>query len=416
MAPTTPTGLYVPLTPTPSTMLLAWDFSTDDTDDPAELLYEVRYGLSTDGPGVNPMLIVPPDTGSCTLRGLLPSTEYSWSVRARNSLNEFSAWAEGPNTTTHAPPTAPTSPTITVQGPNRLRVAWGNGSDNVTPSYALKYLISVGSTNFTPFVRDDLVHNGVTHLDVLPLDGAGTYTASVQTVNAAGDVSVAAVATPVAVPATGTFAGVQSAGATIDSTILVAWDPPTETDADTHVSYKVYRMATSGGTRALLDTVTGLFFIDEDVEAGVTYWYVVRAVFPTGSESSTSPASSVEVSAMVPAGTGPTPDTTAPILGNISPAAGTPILPTASVSFDVTDDSGAFRRVLVAVTIAGRQEVVHDGVRFVGSYVGASTRVATTDGLRFSVRRVGGWSSSPSFSVYAFDASGNEVVDDQGPV
>jgi len=62
--------------------------------------------------------------------------------------------------------------------------------------------------------------------------------------------------------------------------------------------YNVYRGTKFGGPYARInsDLVRGLSFQDQDVKSGTTYYYVIRAVDPNGSES----ANSSEITAEVP--------------------------------------------------------------------------------------------------------------------
>lgn len=105
-----------------------------------------------------------------------------------------------------------------------------------------------------------------------------------------------------------------------------------------------------------------------------------------------------------------TPDTTPPQVGNFDPAVGTEILSSQSISFDVTDDSGAFARIFVAALFAatGQQELIHDGDAFVGFYSPNSSRVPIANGYRYTVTRAGGWESTPTIRVFPIDSSGNE--------
>lgn len=103
-------------------------------------------------------------------------------------------------------------------------------------------------------------------------------------------------------------------------------------------------------------------------------------------------------------------DLVPPISTNIQPPAGTPITASTPVSVDVTDDSGLFRRVLIAVELRGLTELAWDGDQWLGHYAGGdSIRSPITGGFRFVVLRDGGWTSSPTLRVFAFDQGGNEV-------
>lgn len=110
------------------------------------------------------------------------------------------------------------------------------------------------------------------------------------------------------------------------------------------------------------------------------------------------------------------PDNTPPEITNVSPPPGSPIAPGTPISFDVTDDSGSFRRVLVMVgygagPLAGVTELCWDGDAFVGHYAaGTCLRTPITDGFRFTVLRDGtGWPAGPILRAFAFDLSGNEA-------
>jgi hypothetical protein len=103
------------------------------------------------------------------------------------------------------------------------------------------------------------------------------------------------------------------------------------------------------------------------------------------------------------------PDTIAPEVENVSPTEGTPIARTDPIFFDVTDDSGAFRRIIVAADFAdGSSEVVHDGDNFTARYAQTSAREPIAGGFRYRVRRTGGWPYGPSVRAFAYDPSGNE--------
>lgn len=106
-------------------------------------------------------------------------------------------------------------------------------------------------------------------------------------------------------------------------------------------------------------------------------------------------------------------DVTAPVIANISPSPGASIDAGDSIALDVTDDSGAFARVMIVAFFekTGIEEVVHDGSEFRGLYaVSESTRQVIADGYSYSFVRHGGWPSGQvTFRVFAIDSSGNEA-------
>lgn len=104
-------------------------------------------------------------------------------------------------------------------------------------------------------------------------------------------------------------------------------------------------------------------------------------------------------------------DTTAPVVSGVSPAPGSILPATDPVSFDITDDSGAFRRIVVMLTLgeSGITEVVHDGTSFRGLYQLSSLRTPIINGFHFDIYRTGGWTSTPTLQIVGIDRSGNEV-------
>jgi len=101
-------------------------------------------------------------------------------------------------------------------------------------------------------------------------------------------------------------------------------------------------------------------------------------------------------------------DVTPPTIGNFDPAPGSTIESNTPIAFDVTDDQ-ALRRVAIVVTQRDQKLVVHDGDGFSSGFRNYSTRTPTSGGWRYSVRRDGGWLSTPVFEVIAIDTSGNEA-------
>lgn len=108
---------------------------------------------------------------------------------------------------------------------------------------------------------------------------------------------------------------------------------------------------------------------------------------------------------------GPTPDITPPVVSNFNPPSGSSIAAAAGLSFDVTDDSGAFARIFAVARFLtfGVDEVIHDGDAFTARYAQQSSRVPIANGFRYTVYRYGGWQDSPHIRVYPIDGSGNQA-------
>lgn len=127
-----------------------------------------------------------------------------------------------------------------------------------------------------------------------------------------------------------------------------------------------------------------------------TYYLTYRAVDEAGNVSDASATTSiVNTVALSP-----------PAIANLSPAAGAVLTSSSEVSFDVTSAVG-LQAVVIVATIKGIDEVAYNGTAFRGLYSGGSSKVAITDGYRFTLKRAGGWPSVPYFSVIAVDVDGN---------
>jgi fibronectin type 3 domain-containing protein len=78
--------------------------------------------------------------------------------------------------------------------------------------------------------------------------------------------------------------------------VVLQWDASSTSDV---VGYNVYRSTVSGGPYTQLNSsvITDLNYIDENVQAGQTYYYVVTAI---ASDGVTESADSSEARATVP--------------------------------------------------------------------------------------------------------------------
>ena len=105
-------------------------------------------------------------------------------------------------------------------------------------------------------------------------------------------------------------------------------------------------------------------------------------------------------------------DVTPPVVTIVSPTPGTGILRTQPITFDVTDETG-FRRVMVLASFPskGIYEVIHDGDRWGPHYdVSPNARTDIAGGHRFTVLRRGGWPAAPSILPMPIDVGGNEAA------
>ena len=104
-------------------------------------------------------------------------------------------------------------------------------------------------------------------------------------------------------------------------------------------------------------------------------------------------------------------DFTAPQVFDFDPPEETELASDQAVSFSVTDDSGDFHRIIVAVLYdeTGLWEVAYDGDGFAPFYVTRSLRTDIASGFRFTLVRFDGWPAAPSIRVFAIDPSCNEA-------
>jgi len=98
-----------------------------------------------------------------------------------------------------------------------------------------------------------------------------------------------------------------------------------------------------------------------------------------------------------------------PQVTGLTPAPGA-IRAGTAISFNVTDDVG-FAKILVLVEFtSGAYEVIHDGTSFAAAYSALSTRTVISGGFAFSCRRAGGWPSGFTLRTVAIDSSGSEAT------
>jgi len=100
----------------------------------------------------------------------------------------------------------------------------------------------------------------------------------------------------------------------------------------------------------------------------------------------------------------------APVVSNILPTPGSNIQETNILSFDITDDSGQFKRIIIHAYFPTLRikEVVHDG-GFGPTYTDSANIVTViSGGYNYALRRDGGWPSNPTIIPYVIDISGSE--------
>lgn len=100
-----------------------------------------------------------------------------------------------------------------------------------------------------------------------------------------------------------------------------------------------------------------------------------------------------------------------PVVSNVSPPSGQPILPDTPLQFDITDADGFVLIIPMIMLDPYRlpEPVTDNLTAFTPLYV-ASTRVAITDGFRYTLRRKGGWTTQPELVIWAVDINGTIYV------
>lgn len=90
-----------------------------------------------------------------------------------------------------------------------------------------------------------------------------------------------------------------------------------------------------------------------------------------------------------------------PTVTILDPAPNTQIYPDTALSFEITS-LGGFAMITPWIVLDPFRvpEAVHDSVEFVDLYAG-SERIAITNGYRYTVRRKGGWTSTPRLLIWA---------------
>lgn len=296
--------------------------------------------------------------------------------------------------------------------PGRLHATWAEATDANVTSDQIRYEIFVSQTSPPPTDGAPTVVTafGATSWDGDGFDWDGPWYVIVRARNAFGlsDANTVELSgTPTADTTAPDFAGATFGARTAPTEGRVAWGLPSDGDPihdATYITVDVYAATTSGGQdlggapSASALAVAGSVVLN-DLVPTATYYAIARATDASGNQD----ANTVEV--VIPPAVI---DDTPPTIEDVTPPAGTLIARDALIGFTVID-AGGLRRAIVTVTHGAAEEVVHNGDSFVGAYR-ASSRAPVTNGVRYTVRRSGGWATPPTFAVYAFDLHGNEAT------
>ncbi|MDQ6419014.1 fibronectin type III domain-containing protein [Paenibacillus sp. LHD-117] len=205
-APTVPTGLQS-MGATSTSVGLSWNASNDNVGVTG---YIVTYGSSS--------VTVPGTATSTTISGLVPSTSYTFTVKARDAANNQSA-ASAPVTVVTGPafvdtlaPSVPSGLQSTGKTSTSVTLSWNASTDNVGVA---GYTVSYGSTS---------LNSTGTSVTVNGLTANTAYTFTVKAFDAAGNISEASAPVTVTTNAPSTCAA-------------PAWNPATAYGGGARVSY-----------------------------------------------------------------------------------------------------------------------------------------------------------------------------------
>lgn len=186
-----------------------------------------------------------------------------------------------PNDTT---PPAPPTGLVAVPEDGRVLLSWNANTEDDLGSYEIGRSLSAGGphtviaqTGATSYA-DDGVQNGTTYYYVVMAVDVNRNTSDAsEEVEATPEAGLDA--TPPAAPT-----GLQ-ARVTLDGEVALTWNAGEDFDLD---SYRVYRGTTSGGPYDLIAEGIQVFeteYLDDAVNLGTTYYYVVTALDFAGNES-----------------------------------------------------------------------------------------------------------------------------------
>ena len=225
---------------------------------------QVRYGVTTNYGAHTALDSTFTTTHSVTVTALTPGTVYHLRLLAKD-VEPLLLTSNDYTITTQTGPVSvavlPTSGTVSSGGSQQFSAQVKNATNT-----AVTWTASVGS-----------------------ITAGGMYTAPVVTTDLQGSITATSIADP-SKWATATL----TIKAPIQHSVALLWQASPSSDV---VSYSAYRSGTHGGPYSLIaSAIPGLAYTDFVVQAGMTYYYVVRATDNRGQEST----DSAEVAASVP--------------------------------------------------------------------------------------------------------------------
>lgn len=263
------------LTPTSSSVGLAWSDEADDEDN-----YEVQYKLTSEPTTWTVYsAALDPNTTTANITGLASNTSYDFRVRATNGDGD-SAWLTGTVSTLDVLPTAPSGVTVTPLSSSSLQVDWTDNSNNEV-NFVVEYKLTTEPTTWT--LWSSAIAANATTTTITGLSTNTAYDVRVRARNAIGDSSNAT--------GSGTTLDVAPnapTSATLTPThvsVLFGWTDNSTNETAFEVDYKLTSEPTTWTTwdhalapNTTSTTITGL-------TPSTSYDFRVRAVNGTGNSS-----------------------------------------------------------------------------------------------------------------------------------
>jgi len=220
----------------------------------------------------------------------LNGTTYYYKVTAINAVGEGPLSTEA-SATPAAGPTTPGAPALNsaTGGAGGIDLSWtaptNNGGSAIT---GYKVYRGTASGTYGPLTT---LGNVTTYRDTGATPGT-TYYYVVAAVNAIGEGAKSnersAVASAANVPGA---PQALAASAAKGKGITLAWQAPSSNGGLPITGYRIYRSTTAGGTRTLIQTVSGTSYKDATTTRGTTYFYVVTALNSAGESQPSNEAS-----------------------------------------------------------------------------------------------------------------------------
>ena len=297
-APTTTTDNTVPGAPTSlsgtaaaTSMALAWTAPTD-TGGAAITDYELRYQAGSTAGGT--WTALGQTTTSYTQASLDKGTEYTFQVRAVNSVGNSDASTAVTETTLTTVPGAPTSLTVTPDQTS-VDLSWAAPTDTGgTAITEYQYRFTTGSSAGGTWTDTD---STTTSQTITGLDAATEYTFQVRAVNSVGNSAASTAVTETTdaetlITAPGAPTSLSATAQTGGTSVELDWTAPSDNGGAAITDYET---SSDDGTTWVSTSSTSTTHTVSSLDKGTEYTFQVRAINSAG--NGTASASVTETTA-----------------------------------------------------------------------------------------------------------------------